>query len=370
MSSQSPFGIQGALRRSKTEKVLLPRTFTPTQYSVICGRGKAFSAAPGNQWLRKIVSSHISAYAQSTTKIEKSAIVSMIVSIVKKASPDGGAFVCFKDGRWWEEQEAAAREKVGCYLRDAMPMKYRSSTKAKLERRRAVKSDTSIDGDMSASVDPFNNRMGDMSESSASASGVGKIDRTRFGNVSLRNTSVDQRGEFPKQKLDLPNRPNDQERFSQLSRHYDSGGQSSIKVHGQQVIPDFASLPRSTLPDVLRHSEVMFAPRSSADSFNGTTMPDRVSGVAQSGSPWNSNVQASSALTEQQRRASLGMPLDVSVATPLDTLLLGANKGKGEQRGEEEDLPTILCTDEMLGNLAYGEIANLDDDAISRIFEP
>ena len=35
----------------------------------------------------------------------------------------------------------------------------------------------------------------------------------------------------------------------------------------------------------------------------------------------------------------------------------------------KDNIPTMFCDEEMLGNLAYGDIANLDDDAISNIFE-
>jgi hypothetical protein len=77
-------------------------------------------------------------YSQLSRKEEKTEIVSEILKMVKDACPDERfAFVQYHDGRWWEVETLIAREKIGAVLRDCLHSKYRSSTKSKLERRKA-----------------------------------------------------------------------------------------------------------------------------------------------------------------------------------------------------------------------------------------
>jgi hypothetical protein len=117
-------------------KSKLPHNFLPSPHAVICGRGKACSSSPGNKSLRRIINSYLTPYSEARNKLEKSAIVSSIVGSIKQAAPNG-AFVKFEQGCWWEVEDGVAREKVGCLLRDSLHTQYRSSTKAKLARRRA-----------------------------------------------------------------------------------------------------------------------------------------------------------------------------------------------------------------------------------------
>jgi hypothetical protein len=123
-------------RTTNNGKSKLPQNFLPSPHAVICGRGKACSSSPGNKSLRRIINSYIKPYSKARNKLEKSAIVSSIVGSIKQAAPNG-AFVKFEGGMWWEVEDGVAREKVGCLLRDSLHTLYRSSTKAKLARRRA-----------------------------------------------------------------------------------------------------------------------------------------------------------------------------------------------------------------------------------------
>ena len=121
--------------------VLLPPEFTPSPYTVICGRKKACRDSIGNRRLQIIASMFVSRYAEADTKDQKSKVVSEIVSTVEDACPEGrGAFVRYQDGRWWEVEEVFAREKVSAVLRDSLHDRYRSSTKAKLARRQQRRS--------------------------------------------------------------------------------------------------------------------------------------------------------------------------------------------------------------------------------------
>ena len=135
-SSTFPPSRASVPRTTNTGKSKLPQNFLPSPHAVICGRGKACSSSPGNKNLKRILNSYLKSYSEARNKLEKSAIVSSIVGSIKQAAPTG-AFVKFEGGMWWEVEDGVAREKVGCLLRDSLHTQYRSSTKAKLARRRA-----------------------------------------------------------------------------------------------------------------------------------------------------------------------------------------------------------------------------------------
>jgi hypothetical protein len=113
--------------------------YVPGKYAVICGRGKACTASTGNRNLRSLVMSYLKPYSQSRNKLDKSSIVSAIIASVRQSSPDG-AFVKIEAGVWGEVDEGFAREKIGCLFRDYLHTQYRSSTKAKLARRKVTSS--------------------------------------------------------------------------------------------------------------------------------------------------------------------------------------------------------------------------------------
>jgi hypothetical protein len=127
--------------RVRDHRSALPEDFVPQPYSVHIGRGKICAEATGNRRLRVIASSFLEEYKAASTKIEKSVIVSKIVDVIQDACPVG-AFVKYQDGRWWEVGDFTAREKVGSMLRDYLSDKYRSSSKAKLARRKKARQDS------------------------------------------------------------------------------------------------------------------------------------------------------------------------------------------------------------------------------------
>ena len=86
--------------------------YEPTEFSVICARGKRAHDSPGNTWFRSLVEQHSLQYANASTKMEKSVVVSTIVETVRNASPQG-SFVRKVNGHWQEVSEAVARERVG-----------------------------------------------------------------------------------------------------------------------------------------------------------------------------------------------------------------------------------------------------------------
>ena len=83
-----------------------------------------------------MVGLYATAYASAKSRVDKSAIVSAIIDKVRSLSPEGGfikkdEYSCL----WYEVGDLMAREKVGQTMRDALHDSYRSSTKAKKQRR-------------------------------------------------------------------------------------------------------------------------------------------------------------------------------------------------------------------------------------------
>jgi hypothetical protein len=119
-------------------KTRFPVAFPPSDYSVICGRGKASFDHVGNLRFRALASMYIERYSRADRKAAKSAIVSEIISMVRQA---GGNFCKYKRGTWFEVGDQYARDKVGALLRDLLHTQYRSSAKAKVGRRTTTRMD-------------------------------------------------------------------------------------------------------------------------------------------------------------------------------------------------------------------------------------
>lgn len=139
-------------RNDRLGKRQLPSDFVPDSTAIICGRGKACTASAGNKRLKAIVEGFIDKYSEATTKTEKTNTVNMIMDAVQGKERDKGMFIRQHDGRWWEVEDAVAREKVGCLIRDCLHTQYRSSSKAKFlnkKRRSMVASKKGLDSTLS-----------------------------------------------------------------------------------------------------------------------------------------------------------------------------------------------------------------------------
>jgi hypothetical protein len=123
-------------KKNNSKKTRMPTRYKPDKNAVICGRGKVCTSNPGNQKLRVLILEHLDSYGKASNKVEKTEIVSTIMDSIKKGCPDAPAFLKKEGDTWWEVDDAFAREKIGCIFRDALFTKYRSSTKAKLARRK------------------------------------------------------------------------------------------------------------------------------------------------------------------------------------------------------------------------------------------
>jgi hypothetical protein len=116
-----------------TERSQLGVDFQPSPSSVICGRGKQSYNHPGNHRFRMLATMFVKKYAHANRKKDKTAIVSDIVVMIRQA---GGIFCKHEKGTWFEVGDHSAREKTSTLLRDLLHTQYRSSAKAKIDRRR------------------------------------------------------------------------------------------------------------------------------------------------------------------------------------------------------------------------------------------
>ena len=122
----------------RTARKRLPSNFTPSNWSVLCGRGKDCYNHFGNKRLRILVETNLEKYSAAKTKFDKSLIVSSIVDAVREAG-QGGGFIKqdIKTQTWVEVGDDAAREKVGQMLREAMFQKDPAKSQERRNRRKA-----------------------------------------------------------------------------------------------------------------------------------------------------------------------------------------------------------------------------------------
>ncbi len=130
MNNQRRFS--SATSASGSEESRLRVGFQPCDYSVVCGQGKHSFNHVGNRRFRTFARVFIERYSQAESKGAKSAIVSEIIAVIRHA---GGNLCKFKTGAWFEVGDRCARGKVSSLLRDLLHTQYRSSAKAKRDRR-------------------------------------------------------------------------------------------------------------------------------------------------------------------------------------------------------------------------------------------
>lgn len=119
--------------------VVLPASFVPGKWDVICQRGKECYEHAGNKRFRMIISNSIEKYKNASSRREKSQIVSNIVNTISSAAANssGGGFVR-KDlltMNWVRVSDKVAHEKVGQALRDARKTSKTPSNKKVVEEK-------------------------------------------------------------------------------------------------------------------------------------------------------------------------------------------------------------------------------------------
>jgi hypothetical protein len=100
---------------------LLPLDFEPSEFDVVCGRGKGSYNAPGCKKLRALIREYIPEYTSARSKFDKTTVLSRIVDVVQSQNNYTAKFVK-KDvnGVWCEISNDQAREKVGHTMRETI----------------------------------------------------------------------------------------------------------------------------------------------------------------------------------------------------------------------------------------------------------
>eukprot|EP00934_Nitzschia_sp_Nitz4_P008883 Nitzschia sp. Nitz4//scaffold313_size41840//4027//5154//NITZ4_007429-RA/size41840-processed-gene-0.0-mRNA-1//1//CDS//3329547409//8873//frame0 len=124
-----------------TRRTSLPESFKPTPYTVIIGRHSEAKTNLGNKRLQILASNYLSHYSAAQNRRIKTAIVNEIRETILNAD---GMFIVKNredktDKRWYHASDAVVREKIGYVLRDLLSHMYRSSSRAKVERKRLRK---------------------------------------------------------------------------------------------------------------------------------------------------------------------------------------------------------------------------------------
>jgi hypothetical protein len=94
------------------EKKFLDVNFSPSEWDVLCGRGKDCFNWSGNHRFRLIVDRYLEEYQQANTKLKKSMIVADIVDYVRLGNPHEGGFIRKTNGYWYEIGDEAARKSM------------------------------------------------------------------------------------------------------------------------------------------------------------------------------------------------------------------------------------------------------------------
>ena len=105
---------------SKTGRSRLGVESQPSNFSVICGRGKESYKHTRNHCFRILTSTFVERYYRAESKTAKSAFVYNIVTLIREA---GGHFCKYEKGSWFEVGDRCAREKVSCLFRDMLHTK-------------------------------------------------------------------------------------------------------------------------------------------------------------------------------------------------------------------------------------------------------
>jgi len=112
---------------------------TPTDSTVVIGKGSLPKKAPGNRKLRDMVRDRVQEYASANSKIAKSSIVTDIYFAIEESCRKEGnltPFVRYDRNGYSKISETLGREKITSTFRDCLSDRYRSSSKNKVARRR------------------------------------------------------------------------------------------------------------------------------------------------------------------------------------------------------------------------------------------
>ena len=114
---------EGELARAMVDRdFLLPPSFSPGPWDVICSRGSSSSNSDGNLRLKSMIHSHMAEYLKAD-KSERKQLVSKIIDKILENSEYGFVRQDQETQRWYKVKRRIAREKVGQGLRAALKKK-------------------------------------------------------------------------------------------------------------------------------------------------------------------------------------------------------------------------------------------------------
>jgi hypothetical protein len=109
-----------ALGKADDPTLALPASYKPSNYDVVCGRGKGSYNRPGNRRFRTIVQLHMGEY-QASGKVDKTMVLNRIMDLVQAQNEGTARFVKRgNDGLFTVISDDLAREKVGHAIRETI----------------------------------------------------------------------------------------------------------------------------------------------------------------------------------------------------------------------------------------------------------
>lgn len=129
-------------------KTQLPPTFIPSQFDVICGRGKLVFNNVANQRLRQKVEMNLARYWEEPSKIGKTLIITQVVDEMRTFHPVRRSLFVRRDASsrsWYEIGDEGARVKVGNLFREIREAKKRKKRRMEALFGQSEKSEDSDD---------------------------------------------------------------------------------------------------------------------------------------------------------------------------------------------------------------------------------
>lgn len=105
---------------TRDEEAFLGGHYLPSDWDVICGRGRHSYKHVGNRRFRVIIAINLQRYINANSQFEKAVVVNSIVDQIRENSPLGGFVKQDSQGDWYEIGSKMARHKVGHAFRDCM----------------------------------------------------------------------------------------------------------------------------------------------------------------------------------------------------------------------------------------------------------
>jgi hypothetical protein len=145
-SSSSGYYIAPRVDSNKTPTIL-PKGYRPTEYDVICGRGRGHYNQPGNKRFRSLITSYLPEYQTLKNKMDKSVFFNKIIDVVRSQIRGNVHFIRQISCDTWETlNDDQAREKVGHAIRESLSPRNRQ-LKSALHRDAIVDDSTSVSYD-------------------------------------------------------------------------------------------------------------------------------------------------------------------------------------------------------------------------------